>query len=101
GPLPGMTELLESVQHGKESEVHRAHVERCDLWLEQRHGLETLFDGHCGRATGRDVDHAIRALLDDLEERRKALRRLVRPAVRGIASVKMDNCRPRFGRAYC
>ena len=99
GPLPWMTELLEALEHGKEAEIHRAHVERGDFRLEQGDRPQAFLDRHRRGAAGGDVDHAIRALLDDLEERREPLGRLVGASVGGIARVQMDDRRTRVGRA--
>ena len=62
-------------------------------------GSHALLDRHGRRAAGGDVDHAVGALLDDLEERRERLRRLVGPAVLGVARVQVHHRRAGLRRA--
>src|SRR6185295_10663171 len=69
GPLPVMLERLEALEHGIKAEIHRAHVERRDLRLEDRRRLHALLDRHRGGAARGDVHDAGAALLDDLQER--------------------------------
>ena len=83
GPLPVVLEFLVALEHRIEPEIHRAHVERGDLGLEGRGRLDALLDRHGRRAAGGDVDDAVGALLDHLQERRERLRatgRAGRPA---------------------
>ena len=84
---------LEAREHRVEPEIHRAHVEARDLRLEGRRGLHALLDRHRRRAAGGDVDDGLGALLDHFQERRERLRRLIRPAVLGIARMQMHDCR--------
>ena len=66
--LPVVLEFLEALQHRKEAEVHRAHVERRDFGLELQRGLQPLLDRHRRRAAGREVD-ARRSSALDLRQR--------------------------------
>ena len=99
GALPVVLELLETVQHRVETEIHRAHVERGDLGLEMGAGLQAFLDQHGRRAAGGDVDDAVRALLDHLEEGLEGLGRLVGLAGLRIAGMDMDERRAGLGRA--
>ena len=99
-PLPLVLEVLEAVQQAEQAEVHRAHVQARELRLEGRGGAHALLDRHRGGAAGGDVDHAAGALLDDREEAAEGLRRLVRPAVVGIARVQVDDRGPGLGGAH-
>src|ERR1700722_11562253 len=98
-PLPFVFERLKALQHRIETEIHRARVERSDLGLELGDRPQPLVDGHCGGAAGSDVNHTIRALLDDAEEGRKAIWRLIGPPVARLARVKMHDRRARPRRA--
>ncbi len=92
-----MFELPEPFEQGKEAEVNRAQVERGDFRLERGGGPQALLDRHRRGAAGGDVDHAIRALLDQLQERRESLWRLIGAPVGGIARVQMHDRRARLG----
>ena len=96
--LPVVLELaLVARDHRIQPEVHRAHVERGDLRLEGCGRTHALLGGHGRRAAGGDVHHHVGALLDDLEEWREGLGRLVRTAVLRIAGMQMDDSRAGFG----
>ncbi len=58
--LPVVAKLLEAPQHRKQTEVHRAHVQRGELRLELDGGLEALVDRHVRAAARRHVDHGVR-----------------------------------------
>ena len=98
GFFPFVLEGLEPFEHGIEPEIHRAHVERRDLRRKCRGRLDALLDRHGRGAAGGDVDHAVRALLDHLQERRERLQRLVGPPVFRVASVEMDDGGTGLGR---
>src|SRR5262245_55366489 len=90
--LPVVFEFsLVTPDHRIQAEVHRSHVERCDFRLECCGRANTLFCRHRRRATGGDVHHHVGALFDHLEEWRKRLRSLVRPAVLRIARMQVHN----------
>jgi hypothetical protein len=92
-PLPFVLEVLEPVQHRKQAEVHRSHVQGGELRLEADGGFDALFDRHEGAAAAREVHDGVGGLLDACEERLERLRRLVGPAGLGVAGVKMqDRC---------
>jgi hypothetical protein len=81
--------IVEACQHREQAEVHRSHVERCDLGLEVRAGLQPFLDAHRRCAAGGDVDHDVARLLDAAQERRKRFRPLIGRAVDRIAGVQM------------
>src|SRR5215216_4757653 len=89
--LPVMFERPEAFKHRVEAEIHRSHVERGDLRLENCGGSCALLYAHRRRAAGRDVDHAIRSLLDDLQKRQERVRRLVGPAVLRVSRMEMND----------
>src|SRR3546814_3466769 len=62
--LPLVLKILVSLEHRKQSEVHRAHVEARDFRLPGRGGADAFFDRHIGRAACGEVDHDISRLLD-------------------------------------
>ena len=93
-----MLEGLEALQHRKQREIHRSHVERGDLRRKNLRRLDPFFHAHGGGAAGGNVDDAVGALLDDLQERGERLRRLVRASVDRIAGVKVDDRGAGFGR---
>src|SRR5882724_769264 len=62
--LPAVLEFLEALEHRKETEVHRTHVERSDLGLELQRRLQTFLDRHRRGAAGREVDDDVGAALD-------------------------------------
>ena len=95
--LPVVLEFLEAVEHAEERKIHRAHVERGDFRLVDRGGTHALVDRHGRRAAGGEVDHAVGALLDDLQERREGFRALVGLAGLRIARVQMHDRRAGFG----
>jgi hypothetical protein len=97
--LPVVPEGLETVEHRKESEIHRAHVERSYLGLESLRRLDPLLDRHIGRATRGQVHDRLRRLLDARQEARERLRALVGPSGLLVARVQMDDRRSRFGGA--
>ena len=97
--LPVMLELLVSLEHREQAEIHRAHVQAGDLRLPDRRGLDPLLDGHIGRAAGRQIHDHVGSLLDDAKKRLEGFRRLVRPAVYRIAGVKMHDRSTCLGRA--
>jgi hypothetical protein len=97
--LPVVFEFLVPLEHREQAEIHRAHVETGDFRLPGRRRLDPLFDGHVGRAAGRQIDDHIGSLLDDPEKRLERLRRLVRAAVLRIAGVKMHDRSTCLGRA--
>ena len=96
-PLPFVLEVLEPVQHRKQAEIHRPHVQRRELRLEADGGFDALFDLHEGAAAAREVHDGIGALLDASEQRLESLRPLVGPAGAGVAGVKMEYRGTRFG----
>ena len=95
--LPVVLELLETVEHAEKSKIHRTHVQGCDLRLVGRRRPDPLVHRHGRRAAGGQVDHAVRALLDDLEKRREGFRALIGLAGLGIARVQMHDRGPGFG----
>ena len=60
-PLPVVLEVLEAVEHRKQAEIHRAHVERSDFRLEDLGRLHALLHGHVGRAARRQVHDRVRS----------------------------------------
>ena len=89
--LPVVAELGEAVQHRVQPEVHRAHVERGELRLEQRRRLHPLLDGHVRRAAGGDVDDGVGVALELVQDRGEVLRVLGGPAVPGVAGVHVHD----------
>ncbi len=94
-----MLEGLETVEHRKQAEIHRAHVERGDLGLEDCGRLNALLHGHEGRAAGRQIDHRLGRLLDARQEARKGLRTLIRAPGALVARVQMNDCGAGLGGA--
>src|SRR3546814_3080083 len=88
--LPLMLELLEALEHGEQAEVHRSHVEARHFRLPYRRRPYPLLDRHIGRPPRGKIDHDVRSLLDYAQERLECFRRLVRPAVLGIARVRSE-----------
>jgi hypothetical protein len=97
--LPVVLERLKAVEHRKEAEIHRAHIERSNLRLERLRRLDPLLDRHIGRAAGGQVHDRLRRLLDTRKEARERLRALVGAPGRLVAGVQMDDGRSRLGRA--
>jgi hypothetical protein len=97
--LPVVLELLVSLEHREQAEIHRPHVQAGDLRLPHRRGLDPLLDGHIGRAAGREIHDHVGSLLDNWQKRLEGLRRLVGPAVYRIAGMKMHDRGTRLGRA--
>ena len=95
--LPVMFELLEAVEHAEEAKVHRPHVQRCDFRLVDRGGTDALVHFHGRRAAGGQIDHAVRTLFYDLQERRKGLGTLVGLAGLRVARVQMHDRGACFG----
>src|SRR3954470_8777011 len=48
--FPLVLELLEAIEHWIEPEIHGAHVQRGDLWLEMGRRADSLLHQHSGRA---------------------------------------------------
>ena len=86
-----MFEFLEAIEHAKEGEVHRSHIERSDLGLVGRRRAHSFVHGHGRRTAGSEVDDAIRALLDDLEKRREGFRALVGLTGFRVAGMQMHD----------
>ena len=97
--LPCVLEGLEALEHREQPEIHRAHVEAGDLGLPYGGGAHPLLDRHIRRSAGGEVDHDVRRLLDDSQERLERLGALVGPSVFGVAGVEMDDRRARLGGA--
>ena len=89
--LPVVLKRLEALEHRKQAEIHRPHVQRGDFGLPLLGRPHPLLDGHVGGAAGRQIDHDVRRLLDSSQERLEGLRALVRAAVDRIARVQVDN----------
>ena len=98
--LPGLLEIFVAPEHGKQTEVHRAHVERCHLGLQLQGRLHALDHRHGWRAAGGDVDDRVAALLDVAHKGAKSIGRLVRPAVFGLARMQMHDGRTGLSRAH-
>jgi hypothetical protein len=99
GGLPIVLEFLESLEHRKQPEIHGSHIQACNLRLPYRSRFYPLFDGHIGRAAGREIHDHIGLLLDGAQKWFKCLWRLVGPAVLRIAGMKMDDCGAGLGSA--
>ena len=99
GLLPVELELLEPVQHREQAEVHRAHVERCDLGLELQRRLQPLLDGHRRGAASREIQHDVATALDVGRELAEVLGILRRVAIGRIARVQMHDRGARLRRA--
>ncbi|MNE59079.1 hypothetical protein D3C80_1541510 [compost metagenome] len=95
--LPVVLELGEAIEHFVQPEVHRAHVQRSQLRLELRHGLQAFFHAHGRRAAGGDVDHHIALGLDLRQELTEQVDILARPAINGITRMQVDNRRAGLG----
>src|SRR5215471_10022338 len=54
--LPLVLPRLLPLEHLVEAKVHRAHVERRELWLQLQRRLQAVLDGHRLRSAGGDVD---------------------------------------------
>jgi hypothetical protein len=89
-------ELLVSLQHREQAEVHRAHVERRDLGLELQRRLQPLLDRHRRGAAGREVEHDIATTLDLRGELAKVFRVLRGTAVDRIARMQVHDRRTRL-----
>ena len=96
-----MLECAEPLEHGKQSEVHRTHVEGCDFGLEHRRGPDAFLHGHVRRAAGGEVYHGVCGLFDARQKAGERFGGLIRLSGLGIARVQMNDGGTRFGRAYC
>src|SRR5262245_49431649 len=63
-PLPIVFQFLEPAEHRIKAEIHRSHIEACNLRLERSRWAETLVNGHRRSATAGEVNDDIRLLLD-------------------------------------
>jgi hypothetical protein len=91
--LPVVLELLEAVQHRKEAEIHRAHVEGGDLGLELAAGRTRSSMVMPGAAAGGEVDHGrSRCLIG--EEGLEGLGRLVGLPVSGLRACRWTMAAP-------
>src|SRR5215207_655626 len=97
--LPLVPEALDPVEHGKEAEVHAAHVQRAKFGLEMTGGSCTLLERHPMAAAGRDVDDHVAARAYLGQEPSEHLRIRRRPAVLRVARVQVHYCRPGLGGA--
>ena len=98
--LPVMLEVLETVQHGEQAEIHRPHVERGDFRLEDLRRLDAFLHRHVRRAARGQIDHRVGRLLDARQEAGKGLWRLIGFAVFRIAGMQMDDGRAGLRRAH-
>jgi hypothetical protein len=72
--FPIVFELLVSLEHREQAEIHRSRVQAGDLRLPHRRGLDAFLDGHIGRATGREIHDHVGALLDNSKKRLEGFR---------------------------
>jgi hypothetical protein len=89
--LPIEFEILVAVEHREQGEVHRAHVEACDLGLEHLGGPDALLHPHGRRAARGQVDDRVASLLDDRQERGERLRPLVGLSGLRITGMEMHD----------
>ena len=100
GPLPVVLELLEAVEHRVEAEVHRAHVERGDLGLEDRApGCSRSSTVMVGAPPVVMLMTQFERCLMTLQERLEGLGRLVGLAGLRVARMQMDDGRAGLRRA--
>jgi hypothetical protein len=87
--FPVMLEGVEPVEHGKQREIHRAHVERGQFRLEADGRLDALFDLHEGAAAAGEIHDGVRAWPETRQDRLESLRPLVGAAGIGVPGVQM------------
>ena len=92
--FPCVLELLETFQHGEESEVYRSHVERSQLRLQLHGGPDALLDPHGGCASTRQVDDHVHRFLDLAHKWQKHIGILRGLACLRIASVQVNDGGP-------
>ena len=98
--LPGMHKFLVPLEHRKEPDVHRTHVQRRHLGFKTGRGQHTLLRLHVGAAAGRQVDDRLCARVDLRQKAGKGLGRLVGPAVDRVARMQVQDGRARLGRSH-
>jgi len=89
--LPVVLPGLVACRHRVERKIHRAHVERAHFRREGGGGGDTVLDRHEYAAAGRDVDHAVAALLDARQELAKNFRIRGGAAVLGVARMQVQH----------
>nr|AIA14233.1 Unknown Function [uncultured bacterium] len=89
--LPFVAEVLEAVQHRVQAEVHRAHVQRRQLGLEQRGRPHPFLHAHVGGTAGGDVDDGVGVALELVQDRSEVLRILRGAAVLRVTGVHVHD----------
>src|ERR1019366_2086726 len=84
--LPGEAKLGIAIQHGKEAEVERSHVERGEFRLG---GPHTFRDLHKGRASGSDVDYRAGLAFQQCQNGREAFNALIGLSCDGVTRMHM------------